>query len=61
MSTLLSMRALPGLKPKRGWRQRFMTKLQVFKTQSVEPDALIAPFRRLALKSYESMNMAVAR
>ena len=38
-----------------------MTSLQVFKTQSVEPDALIAPFFQLALKFYKDMNMAVAR
>ena len=61
MSTLLSMKALPGLRPNHSWRERIMTSLQVFKTQSVEPDALIAPFRQLALKSYEDLNMAVAR
>ena len=38
-----------------------MTSLQVFKTQSVDPGALIAPFRQLVLKSYEDLYMAVAR
>jgi len=41
MPTLLSMRALPRSKPKHSWRQYIMTWLQVFKTQSIEPDALI--------------------
>ena len=31
MSTLLSIKALSGLKPKHSWRQRIMTSLQVFK------------------------------
>ncbi|KIM47005.1 hypothetical protein M413DRAFT_267576 [Hebeloma cylindrosporum] len=60
MSSLISLRSLPGFRPHNSWRQRIRNSLQAFKVQSVEPDALIAPFRKLALKSYEDLNMAIA-
>ena len=34
---------------------------QIFGTQSVKPDALVAPFRQMALDLYMHMNDAIAK
>ena len=53
MSTLLSMRTLPGLKPKRGGRQRFMTKLQKHNPSNRMPlSPLFADFHWSPMKTW---------
>ncbi|KAF8155791.1 hypothetical protein B0H34DRAFT_509736 [Crassisporium funariophilum] len=62
LSSLATLNAIPGVDT--GYHKSIMQKLreakQVFGTLSVEPDSLLAPFRRMALETYEDMYKAVA-
>ncbi len=63
LSMLSAYNAVPGLfifeRP--SWLGRMLHQAKVFGTQSLKPDALIAPFRQIALELYEELNTAVAK
>jgi hypothetical protein len=63
LSMLSAYNAVPGLfifeRP--SWSGRMLHQAKVFGTQSLKPDALIAPFRQIALELYEDLNKAVAK
>ena len=63
LSTLASANSIPGVNT--FYRKSLLQKIreipQIFGTQSVKPDALVAPFRQMALDSYILMNDAIAK
>ena len=60
---MASANSIPGITTL--YRKSFLQKIrevrQIFGTQSVEPDALVAPFRQMALDLYIHMNDAMAK
>jgi len=62
LSTLVSANSIPGVTTsytKSIW-QKIRQVPQIFSTQSVESDSLVAPFREMALYLYMQMNDAIA-
>jgi len=63
LSTLKSVNSIPGVTTL--YRTSLMQKIrevnQIFSTQSVKPDSLVAPFRQMALDLYMHMNDAMAK
>ena len=63
LSTLASANSVPGVNTlyNKSLVQKIREVGQIFGTQSVQPDALVAPFREMALDLYMHMNDAIAR
>jgi len=62
LSTLASANSIPGITTlyRKSLLQKIRELRQIFGTQSVEPDALVASFRSMALDLYILMNDAIA-
>ena len=63
LSTLSSANSVPGVFTlhRKSLVQRIRDVKQIFSTQSVKPDSLVAPFRQMALDLYMHMNDAIAK
>lgn len=63
LSTLASANSIPGVTTP--YNKSLIRKIrdikQIFSTQSVKPDSLVAPFRQMALDLYIHMNDAIAK
>jgi protein MBA1 len=63
LSTLASANSVPGVTTL--YRKSLVESIrhvkQIFSTQSVKPDSLVAPFRQMALDLYMHMNDAIAK
>ncbi|KDR80260.1 hypothetical protein GALMADRAFT_136775 [Galerina marginata CBS 339.88] len=60
LSTLMTTNSLPGVTISSGFRQQFRQVFKALGTQSVEPDAVLAPVRRMVLDNYQDLNHAIA-
>ncbi|KAF9521510.1 hypothetical protein CPB83DRAFT_865482 [Crepidotus variabilis] len=63
LSMLMSYDCIPGINlnaHKKSWTQNMIDSFKRFHVHSTQPDALIAPFRQIALEMYEELNRAVA-
>ena len=63
LSTLASANSIPGITTlyRKSLVQKIRDVKQIFSTQSVKPDSLVAPFRQMALDWYMHMNDAIAK
>lgn len=63
LSTLSSANCIPGVATlyRKSLLQRIRDIKQIFDTQSVKPDSLVAPLRQMALDLYMHMNDALAK
>ncbi|KAH9478346.1 hypothetical protein JR316_0008800 [Psilocybe cubensis] len=60
LAALINENALPGLYHGSGFMARIRQMMQIFRTQSVEADAIMAPVREMALNNYQALNNAIA-
>lgn len=63
LSTLVDANSVPGVTTlyTKSLVQKIRDVKQIFSTQSVKPDSLVAPFRQMALDLYMHMNDAIAK
>ena len=63
LSSLASANSVPGVTTlhEKSLGQKIRDVKQIFSTQSVKPDSLVAPFRQIALDLYMHMNDTIAR
>ena len=63
LSTLASANSVPGVTTlyEKSLVQKIRDVKQIFCTQSIKPDSLVAPFRQMALDLYIHMNDAIAK
>jgi mitochondrial protein MBA1 len=63
LSTLASANSIPGVTTlyRKSLVQKIYDVKQIFSTQSVKPDSLVAPLRQMALDLYMHMNDALAK
>lgn len=64
LSMLMGYESVPGTSlntHKKSWVHRMLDSFKRFQTHSTQPDALMAPFRQIALEMYEQLNKNVAR
>jgi len=62
MNQLAAENGIPGADTRPiGFREKTKLRFKLLGAKSLKPDALIAPFRAIALETYQQMNLAIAR